>query len=46
MVVLMIAICCAPWLLAIAWIVHQHGLGLLFPRDDLPISFGELQRHR
>jgi hypothetical protein len=46
MVVLMIAICCAPWLVAIAWIVHRHGLDLLFPRDDLPTSFGELQRPR
>jgi hypothetical protein len=41
----MIAICCAPWLAAIAWIVRRHGLGLLLPRDDVPTSFGdELQR--
>jgi hypothetical protein len=46
MVVLLVAICCAPWLAAIAWIVHRHGLDLLFPRDDLPTSFGDLQRHR
>jgi hypothetical protein len=46
MVVLMVAIFCAPWLAAIAWIVHRHGLGLLFPRDELPASFGELQRPR
>jgi len=46
MVVLMVAISCAPWVVAIAWIVHRHGLGLLFPRDDLPVSFGELQRRR
>jgi hypothetical protein len=46
MVVLMVAICCAPWLLAIAWIVHRHGLGLLIPRDDVPMSFGDLQRPR
>ena len=43
---LMVAICCAPWLLAIAWTVHRHGLDLLFPRDELPMSFGELQRPR
>jgi len=42
--VLLIAICCAPWLAAIAWIVYRHGLALLFPRDDLPISFGDMQR--
>jgi hypothetical protein len=45
-IVLMIAICCAPWLLAIAWIVHRHGLSLLFPHDDLPTSFSDLQRPR
>jgi hypothetical protein len=45
MVVLMIAICCAPWLVAIGWIVHRHGLSLLLPRDDVPGSFGDqLQR--
>jgi hypothetical protein len=46
MVVLMVSIFCAPWLAAIAWIVHRHGLHVLFPDDDLPISFGDLQRHR
>jgi hypothetical protein len=46
MVVTMIAICCAPWVAAIAWIVRRHGLGLLFPRDDAPVSFSELQRQR
>jgi hypothetical protein len=46
MVVLLVSICCAPWLAAIAWIVHRHGLDLLFPRDDVPISFGNLQRRR
>jgi hypothetical protein len=46
MVVLMVAICCAPWLAAIAWMVHRHGLGLLIPRDDVPASFGDLQRPR
>jgi hypothetical protein len=45
-VVLMIAICCAPWFAAIAWIVHRHGLHLLFPHDDVPTSFGDLQRPR
>ena len=45
-VVLLIAICCAPWLAAIAWIVHRHGLSLLIPRDDVPISFGDMQRRR
>ena len=43
---LMVSIFCAPWLVAIAWIVHRHGLHVLFPDDDLPISFGDLQRHR
>jgi hypothetical protein len=46
MVVLMVAICCAPWLAAIAWVVHRNGLGLLFPRDGEPTSFGDLQRPR
>jgi hypothetical protein len=46
MAVLMVSIFCAPWVVAIAWIVHRHGLDLLFPRDDLPMSFGDLQRHR
>jgi hypothetical protein len=46
MVVLLVAICCAPWLAAIAWIVHRNGLALLFPRDDVPASFGDLQRPR
>ena len=43
---LMVAICCAPWLAAIAWSVHRHGVELLFPHDDLPSSFGDLQRRR
>jgi hypothetical protein len=46
MVVLMVAIFCAPWLLAIAWLVHRHGLALLIPRDDAPMSFGALQQRR
>jgi hypothetical protein len=46
MVVLMVAICLAPWLAAIAWIVHRHGLYLLVPHDDVPPSFGDLQRPR
>jgi hypothetical protein len=46
MVVTMIAICCAPWVVAIGWIVRRHGLHLLFPRDDVPGSFADLQRHR
>jgi hypothetical protein len=37
---------CAPWLVAVAWIVHRHGRGILFPRDDVPVSFGELARRR
>ena len=43
---LMVSIFCAPWLGAIAWIVHRHGLDLLFPHDDLPTSFADLQRPR
>ena len=43
---LMVAICCAPWLGAIAWIVHRNGLDVLSPHDDLPVSFGDLQRRR
>ena len=46
MLVPMILICCAPWLAAIAWIVRRHGLSLLFPRDEVPVSFGELARRR
>jgi hypothetical protein len=46
MVVLLVAICCAPWLAAIAWVVHRNGLQVLFPRDDPPTSFGDLQRPR
>jgi len=42
----MIAICCAPWVAAIAWIVHRHGLGLLLPRDEAPTSFGDHMQHR
>jgi hypothetical protein len=39
-------VCCAPWLVAIAWFVRRHGLQLLIPHDDVPVSFGELQRPR
>jgi hypothetical protein len=46
MVVLMVSIFCAPWVVAIAWIVHRHGLHLLFPRDDLPVSYGEHSQRR
>jgi hypothetical protein len=45
-VVLMIAICCAPWLAAIAWIVHRQGLHVLFLHDDPSPSFGDMQRQR
>jgi len=46
MVVSMISICCAPWIVAIAWIVRRHGSSLLFPRDDVPVSYGERARRR
>jgi hypothetical protein len=36
----------APWLVAIAWFVHRHGVELLLPKDELPASFGELARRR
>jgi hypothetical protein len=36
----------APWLVALAWIVRRHGLRMLIPRDDVPVSFGELARRR
>jgi hypothetical protein len=39
-------VCSAPWLVAIAWIVRRHGLHVLLPRDDVPLSFGELARRR
>jgi hypothetical protein len=43
----MVAICCAPWLVAIAWIVHRHGLRVLFPQDDAGASYGDhLARRR
>ena len=35
-----------PWLAAIAWVVYRGGLELLFPKDDLPVSFGEQARRR
>ncbi|HYZ76067.1 MAG TPA: hypothetical protein VE596_01715 [Gaiellaceae bacterium] len=44
MVVAMIVICCAPWLVSIGWIVHRHGLRVLFPQNDVPVSFADLQR--
>jgi hypothetical protein len=39
-------IVCAPWLVGIAWVVHRHGLRVLLPRDDVPVSFGERARRR
>jgi hypothetical protein len=47
MVVAMIVVCCAPWLVAIGWIVHRHGLGVLFPQDGSVASYGDhLARRR
>jgi hypothetical protein len=45
-VVTMIAICSAPWVLAIAWIAWRHGLRLLVPQDDAVPSYGDLARRR
>jgi hypothetical protein len=39
-------VACAPWLVAIAWIVRRHGLGVLLPRDDVPSSFGDRVQRR
>jgi hypothetical protein len=36
----------APWLVAIAWVVRRKGLSVLFPRDHVSPSFGELARRR
>jgi hypothetical protein len=46
MVVALIVISCAPWLVAIAWIVRRHGLHLLFPQDDVVASYGDFARRR
>jgi hypothetical protein len=40
----MVAICCAPWLVAIAWIVHRGGFRVLFPQDDVGSYGDHLQR--
>jgi len=45
-VLLLIVVSCAPWLVAIAWIVRRHGLGVLLPRDDVAASYGDLARRR
>jgi hypothetical protein len=39
-------VACAPWLVAIAWIVHRHGLGVVLPRDEVVASYGDLARRR
>jgi hypothetical protein len=46
MVAALILVCCAPWLVTIAWIVRRHGLRLLFPQDDAVASYGDFVGRR
>ena len=39
-------IAAAPWVVGIAWVVHRTGFRVLFPKDDVSVSFGELARRR